>query len=169
MKTIVKRIGIKVYNLKNGPFWKQGGAIVERLGQNIVLDCVKIRSHGKNNRVIIEDGVRLHHVKIQISGNDNTIIIGRNCSIQDTIFAMEEDHNSVTLGAGTTTTGGVVFSAIEGSKIIVGSDGMISRDVEMSGFLQGMGMGLWMSMENVQIILKILLLVTMSGSAIEQF
>lgn len=54
MKTIVKRIGIKVYNLKNGPFWKQGGAIVERLGQNIVLDCVKIRSHGKNNRVIIE-------------------------------------------------------------------------------------------------------------------
>lgn len=27
MKTIAKRIGIKVYNLKNGPFWKQGGAI----------------------------------------------------------------------------------------------------------------------------------------------
>lgn len=52
MKTIAKRIGIKVYNLKNGPFWKQGGAIVERLGHNIVLDCVKIRSHGKNNRVI---------------------------------------------------------------------------------------------------------------------
>lgn len=24
MKTIVKRIGIKVYNLKNGPFWKAG-------------------------------------------------------------------------------------------------------------------------------------------------
>lgn len=93
----------------------------------------------KNNRVIIEDGVRLHHVKIQISGNDNTIIIGRNCSIQDTIFAMEEDHNSVTLGAGTTTTGGVVFSAIEGSKIIVGNDGMISRDV---WFLQVMDMEL---------------------------
>ena len=37
MKTIAKRIGIKVYNLKNGPFWKQGGAIVERLGHNIVL------------------------------------------------------------------------------------------------------------------------------------
>ena len=85
------------------------------------------------------DGVRLHHVKIQISGNDNTIIIGRNCSIQDTIFAMEEDHNSVTLGAGTTTTGGVVFSAIEGSKIIVGNDGMISRDV---WFLQVMDMEL---------------------------
>ena len=50
MKTIAKRIGIKVYNLKNGPFWKQGGAIVERQGHNIVLDCVKIRSHGKNNR-----------------------------------------------------------------------------------------------------------------------
>lgn len=113
MKTIAKRIGIKVYNLKNGPFWKQGGAIVERLGHNIVLDCVKIRSHGKNNRVIIEDGVRLHHVKIQISANDNTIIIGRNCSIQDTIFAMEEDHNSVTLGAGTTTTGGVVFQQLK--------------------------------------------------------
>ncbi|MFQ9873516.1 hypothetical protein [Waltera sp.] len=93
----------------------------------------------KNNRVIIEDGVRLHHVKIQISGNDNTIIIGRNCSIQDTIFAMEEDHNSVTLGAGTTTTGGVVFSAIEGSKIIVGNDGMISRDV---WFFTGDGHGM---------------------------
>ena len=25
MKTIAKRIGIKVYNLKNGPFWKQVG------------------------------------------------------------------------------------------------------------------------------------------------
>lgn len=35
MKTIAKRIGIKVYNLKNGPFWKQGGAIVERQGHNM--------------------------------------------------------------------------------------------------------------------------------------
>lgn len=52
---------------------------------------------------------------------------------------MEEDHNSVTLGAGTTTTGGVVFSAIEGSKIIVGSDGMISRDV---WFFTGDGHGI---------------------------
>ncbi len=39
MKTIVKRIGIKVYNLKNGPFWKQGGAIVEGRAQHCVGLC----------------------------------------------------------------------------------------------------------------------------------
>ena len=41
MKTTVKKIGIKVYNLKNGPFWKQGGAIVERPVSYTHLDVYK--------------------------------------------------------------------------------------------------------------------------------
>ena len=139
MKAVIKNIGIKLYNLKNGPFWKNGGVTVEKHGNNIVLNRVKVRSQGKNNRIIIEDGVRLHHVRIQIGGNNNIIIIGRDCSIQDTIFTTEEDDNFVSLGEGTTTTGGVVFSAIEGSRIIVGNDGMISRDV---WFFTGDGHGI---------------------------
>lgn len=71
MKAVIKNIGIKLYNLKNGPFWKNGGVTVEKHGNNIVLNRVKVRSQGKNNRIIIEDGVRLHHVRIQIGGNNN--------------------------------------------------------------------------------------------------
>lgn len=107
--------------------------------KNVVLDCVKVRAKGKNNKVIIEEGARLHHIKIQMGGNDNTVIIGKNCSIRDTAFYMEEDDNLISLGAGTTTSGTDVFSAIEGSQIIVGEDGMISSECY---FFTGDGHGL---------------------------
>lgn len=139
MRTALKKIGIKVYNLKNGPFWKKGEVSIEKKGDNILFDHVRVKSYGKNNKVIIGDGVRLHHIKIQFSGDDNTIIIGDNCSIQDTMFVTEEDGNYISMGAGTTTTGGDVFSAIEGKKIIIGNDGMISRDV---WFFTGDGHGI---------------------------
>ena len=47
MKAVIKNIGIKLYNLKNGPFWKNGGVTVEKHGNNIVLNRVKSQITGE--------------------------------------------------------------------------------------------------------------------------
>lgn len=139
MKSKIKNICISIYNLKNGPFWKRGEVEVEKHGTNIVFDNVKVKSFGKNNKIVIGDGVRLHKIGIELYGSNNTIVIEENCSLNNTLFVAEEDNNYILLGKGTTTTGGDVFSAIEGKKIIVGNDGMISRDV---WFFTGDGHGI---------------------------
>ena len=139
MKSKIKNICISIYNLKNGPFWKRGEVEVEKHGTNIVFDNVKVKSFGKNNKIVIGDGVRLHKIGIELYGSNNTIVIEENYSLNNTLFVTEEDNNYILLGKGTTTTGGDVFSAIEGKKIIVGNDGMISRDV---WFFTGDGHGI---------------------------
>lgn len=72
-----------------------------------------MKSCGKSNKIIIGDGERLHK-EIKLYGSNNIIIIDEKCSINDTLFVTEEDNNYIFLGKGTTTTGGDVFSAIEG-------------------------------------------------------
>lgn len=132
MNKKIKEFCIGLYNLKNGFFWKKGNIKLVKESKNIVLDKVRVRSTGANNRLVLEDGVRLHNVIFNISGSDNVIRIGEKCSLNDTIFSTEEDHNSILLGCGTTTTGGVMCSAIEGTKVVIGADCMISQDVYIS-------------------------------------
>lgn len=129
MNQKVKEICIRLYNLKNGPFWKKGNVVVVRKGNDIVFDHVKIRSYGKGNSVTIGNGTRLHNILIQIRGNNNHIEIGENCSLNDTYFVMEDDGNMILMGEGSTTTGEAIMSAIEGTRLIVGKDAMFSKDI----------------------------------------
>lgn len=128
----LKNICIAIFNMKNGPFWRKGRCEIKRGGRNIVLNGVKVKSNGVGNYLFIGDGVRLKNVVFNISGNNNQIRIDEGCSLCDTLFSTEENGNTIWLKAGTTTTGGVLCSAIEGTNVIIGEDGMISREVYLA-------------------------------------
>ena len=101
----------------------------KQLGRNIMYSHVSIKSKGKGNKITIGNGTRLKNVSFVIHGDNNEIKIDDDCSLTDTTFTVEDNHNIIWIQKGSTTTGGVLISAIEGSKVVVGEDGMISRDV----------------------------------------
>lgn len=119
----------KIYNLRNG-FWKHG-LQVDMKG-NILINGIRVRQGGNGNRLFIESGVRICRCTFHISGHNNTIYIGEGASLRGTDFYMEEDGNEIYIGAGTTTTDKVEISAIEGTKVRIGKDCMISSDIYLS-------------------------------------
>lgn len=129
MNKRLKELCIALYNLKNGLFWKPKDVKFQQLGRDIKYSHVRVKSRGIGNRITIGNGTRLKNVIFTIHGNYNEIIIENNCSLTDTTFTVEENTNVIWIKRGSTTTGGVFISAIEGSRVIVGEDGMISRDI----------------------------------------
>lgn len=103
--------------------------VVKKSGEDILLDHVRVRSDGTGNVLELGNGTRLRNVVFNISGNNNLIKIDECCSVNDTIFSTEENENQIWLKEGSTTTGGVSCSAIEGTKVIFGRDCMISRNI----------------------------------------
>lgn len=129
MNKSLKEFCIALYNLKNALFWKVRNVKFQQLGRNIIYNQIRVQSVGKGNKIIIGNGSRLKNVSFNIHGDNNEIIIENDCSLTDTIFTIEENANLIWIKKGSTTTGDVLISAIEGSKVVVGEDGMISRDV----------------------------------------
>lgn len=129
MNKYLKEFCIAVYNLKNGLFWRPRNLEFKQLGRNIMYSHVRIKSKGKGNKITIGNGTRLKNVSFVIHGDNNEIKIDDDCSLTDTTFTVEDNHNIIWIQKGSTTTGGVLISAIEASKVIIGEDGMISRDV----------------------------------------
>lgn len=129
MNKEVKEFLYQIYNIKSKFFWRSQLATIKLRGRNIVLDKVRIISADKTNLIEIGDGARLHNVTINIGGINNRVLIGDGCSLNDTIISTENNLNLIDIGKFSTTTGGVDISAIEGTKVIIGEDAMISKDV----------------------------------------
>lgn len=129
MNQKIKETLFQFYNMKSRCTWHGQHFVLLQEGRNIVLDKVRIISADRSNVIEIGDGVRLHDVVINIGGAGNRVVIGEKCSLNDTILHTENDHNEINIGARSTTTGGVSISAIEGTKVIIGEDAMISKDV----------------------------------------
>lgn len=132
LKEILKETPLlfRIYNLKNG-FWKKGLLVVTEKG-NVRLDGIKVKQKGKNNRLYIGDGTHLCKCRIRIYGDNNIIRIGAKASLKGTTFFIENNDNEICVGAHTTTTDQVEISAIEGTKVSIGDDCMISSKVYMS-------------------------------------
>lgn len=120
----------KLYRLKNG-FWKKG-LKVKYGGANVIISRIKVKQNGRNNLVHIGNDTRIINCEIHISGNNNMIYIGENCSLRGTVFYLENDNNEIRIENDSTTTNRVELCAIEGTKICIGEDCMISSDIYMS-------------------------------------
>lgn len=116
-----------VYNLKNG-LWKHK-LKVNMDGSHILINKIKVRNKGNNNQLYIGENARMWGCTFHIHGNNNVIYIGSGCSLRDTHFYIEDDNNEIRLNGGVTTTGQVEISAIEGTKVIIGEDCMISSNI----------------------------------------
>lgn len=115
-----------IYNLRNG-FWKKGLKVT--IGTNVLISGIRIKQNGKNNKLYIGNGVRIRKCTIHVYGDNNIIYIGNNCSLCGTNFYAEDGNNEIHIDDGSTTTGKVDMSVIEGTRIRIGKDCMISSKI----------------------------------------
>ena len=66
---------------------------IVKLGKNIKLVGCSIIIKGKNNRLEIEDGVRVHRSMIEIMGDNCLIKIGKDSMIGDNCYLVVKEEN----------------------------------------------------------------------------
>ena len=64
-----------------------------QLGKNVKLVGCKIIIKGKNNRLEIEDGVKIHRSSIEIIGSNCLVKIGKNSMIGDDCYLVAKEEN----------------------------------------------------------------------------
>lgn len=138
----------KVHRLRgNRIYWH--GARVSRLklkikGKNNIITLGKmselrgcrISILGNNNRITIGENSHLMEgardkfgCYISIGGSDNQIAVGNNCYLIDVEIFAEDKTNRIIIGDNCGVYNRTALSAIEGTEIQIGSNGLISSDV----------------------------------------
>ena len=108
---------------------------------------------GKGNKIINQGGIRVNS-RIQIKGNGNKVILKDNCMLLNTLIRISGNNNEVILGENSYVSGAELWVADnqcilsigkktfvghhshlacteDGSRLIVGDDGMISSYVQI--------------------------------------
>ncbi len=98
---------------------------------NAFLKNNHINSQGNNNKLIIGKDSILNDCEFFIAGDNNTIIIGDGCILHGAVFWIEDSGNEINLGNETTVEKNTNFSAIEGTKILVGKKCMFSSEINI--------------------------------------
>ena len=124
------RIIYDVYNFLRNGFWKKGLDV--EVGERTRIEGIKVKGKGKENKIYIGKNVRICNCQIVITGNNNIVHIEDGCSLRGTGFYIEDNDNVIDMGEGTTTTNAVDICAIEGTKISIGKDCMISSNIYIS-------------------------------------
>lgn len=93
------------------------------------LKKTKIHVIGKNNKIIIDDYSKLNKCVFKIRGNNNIVHISNNVIINETDFHILDNNNEISLGHHTTITRRTNLSALESTKLIIGSDCMLATDI----------------------------------------
>ncbi len=95
---------------------------------NALLKNAIITITGHSNKVYIGSKVRFTG-RINISGNDNVLRIEENCIVKSSCFWFEDNKNTIIIDKNTSIESNSELSVIEGTKIEVGEDSMISSEV----------------------------------------
>lgn len=90
----------------------------------------RFRIKGKNNLIHIGVGTKLHGCKIIISGSNNILHIDRKCRLCNTTLWIDDDNNEIIINEFTTIEGGSI-AAMEGTKIHLGRDCMLSLNIDI--------------------------------------
>lgn len=106
------------------------GGVKPDIGLSLLRKC-KIVNRGMNNRIIIGDYSRLFDCSINIFGSNNTIYIGDHCVCNHASFWIEDDNNSIRLGEHTALCGAIQLATIEGTKIEIGKDCLLSSKIDI--------------------------------------
>ena len=100
-------------------------------GKNCNIKNLHLSSCGKNNSLIMEDGVVLKDVTIKVFGNNNVILIGKGNYFHNINFAIEDDNNKIKIGNNVYIGEKSLLAALEGTNITIGSDCMIAGPCEL--------------------------------------
>jgi acetyltransferase-like isoleucine patch superfamily enzyme len=88
-----------------------------------------IEIYGNNNRIYMSPTAVLPSFKVLIKGNSNSISISDACELRGLVF-VKGDKSALIVGRGSTAAG-VRFTVGDGATISIGTDCMLSRNVEI--------------------------------------
>ena len=92
---------------------------------------VKLKVRGKNNKIYIDECVRLSNCEINVFGDNCELYIGRWAIIKNTNLWFEDFSTIIKIGEKTTFEN-VHIAALENfNKVNIGSDCMFSRGIEI--------------------------------------
>lgn len=122
LTAIKRRLGLLSFHLFNPHVTLQGKGLVSR---------VKCKNIGEGNTIIIDAGASLTECVLFFKGNNNLLHIYSGCHLKRISFHFENDCSNIEIGKGTTMEPGCLLAAVEGKKIILGKDCMLSNDVQL--------------------------------------
>lgn len=87
------------------------------------------------NSLMIDSTARLTNCRITFAGKKGKVVISKNCIMTNMTILLEGNHSEVHIGEGVrinaTPTSPTRLNAIEGSRIVVGSNSLFSNGVEL--------------------------------------
>lgn len=89
----------------------------------------RITFAGTGNTVEIRDMSTLQSVQITVCGSHNHVVLGDRVSLLGCTFSIEDDSNEINVGSHTYIYNGTELAAIEGTKITLGADCLLSSDI----------------------------------------
>ena len=105
------------------------------LKSNCTISCgghlhnCKIRSSGKQNRVVIDSKTSISHTSIIIKGSNCQILISNDVSIRNSTLFIEHDNSMIIIGTASTFEGVNLLVSEPGQCIEIGNDCMFSHDI----------------------------------------
>lgn len=135
---------IKIMLKKQPLFWKIRSKISQTLGLRksirgnnnfipssfSIFKKTKITIKGSNNSLVFGEKGYINNSNITIEGNNNKIAIGDKVLFTKMNIHIVNDGNIVNIGKGTTNSG-TDIGCIEGKKIIIGDDCMLSSGIKI--------------------------------------
>lgn len=96
-----------------------------------ILLLGKVQISGNNNTIICNSN-KIGDVKIRIYGSNNVLIINNNVVFKKGLIWFEDHNNMIEIGDNTTIEDAELSCAENGTKIIIGSDCMLSSHIRIS-------------------------------------
>lgn len=130
LSLLLLRIVSKVYFLILINKFVKKGKYNRIINKGSLLFSVKFKIIGNNNIIQLGELSKLIRTTIIIIGNNNSIEIGNNNSIYNSEFWTEDNFNVIHL-YNKIRVNGCHFAATEGKSIIVGSDCLFSKEIDI--------------------------------------
>lgn len=99
-----------------------------KLNQKLFLKT-KFDCQGMGNYIVCGNGGSVRNSHIYIRGNNNTVMIGNSSIVVDCEFWLEGSGNLIKIGSGTSICGKTQLACIEGTKIIIGNNCLLSSNI----------------------------------------
>lgn len=108
---------------------KSGNTLELSLSAQRQMKKITVKLAGRNNRLIVGEGVQLSHCEIRLDGNDNLIEIGPRVRFSaGKIYLRNTSGQHIRIG-GDTTVEGAYLLVDEAASIDIGRDCMLSTDI----------------------------------------
>ena len=96
-----------------------------------ILVRTKIKDNGNGNIINVGDFSNLKNGFLGLYGDNNQIIIGENVNLRGLSICIENNNNTVVIGDNTTCEGNVEIACLEGTKVSIGADCMLSANISI--------------------------------------